>query len=98
MNFENLILGSLSALEMEVEGSVGPGLSAAAGGFDQLIISGKLTLNAGSKLNIANSNAFELDLAERVVLLSFTPGSVTGQFGTAASAFANGVALNLATG
>lgn len=98
MTFANLTLGNRSVLEMEVEGNAGPGLSAASGGFDQIIVTGQLILDATSSLDITNSNAFEPRLGETVRLLRFAPGSVTGQFGTVTSGFNNDVAFNIATG
>jgi len=98
MTFANLTLDKLSVTEMEIEGNAGAGASAAAGGFDQIVVTGKLALNDSSRLNILNSNTFELGLAQTVKLFAFAPGSVAGQFGTVTSQFGRSVAFNLATG
>ncbi len=98
MTFANLTLDKLSVTDMEIEGNTGAGASAAAGGFDQIVVTGKLALNDSSRLNILNSNTFELGLAQTVKLFAFAPGSVAGQFGTVTSQFGRSVAFNLATG
>lgn len=94
----NLTLDNLSVTEMEIEGNAGAGLPAASGGYDRITVTGALKLLAGSTLQIANSNTFELALGEKVKVLNFTPGAVSGQFGTVTSAFDRKVAFNLATG
>jgi autotransporter-associated beta strand protein len=98
MTFANLTLDKLSVTDMEIEGNAGAGASAAAGGFDQIVVTGKLALIDSSRLNILNSNTFELGLAQTVKLFAFAPGSVAGQFGTVTSQFGRSVAFNLATG
>lgn len=98
MTFANLTLDKLSVTDMEIEGNTGAGASAAAGGFDQIVVTGKLALIDSSRLNILNSNTFELGLAQTVKLFAFAPGSVAGQFGTVTSQFGRSVAFNLATG
>lgn len=98
MTIANLTLDNNSTTVMEVEGNVAPGLSAAQGGYDQITVTGKLTLRPGSVLQIANSNTFELNLGQKVKLFSFAPGSVSGQFGSVNNAFSRSVAFNLATG
>ena len=91
----DLTLDNNSFTQMEVEGNAGPGL---ANGYDRINITGGLNLQAGSTLQILNSNTFELRLGERVSLFNFAPGRVSGTFSTVTSAFDSNVAFNLATG
>lgn len=99
MAIANLVLDSNSTTVMEVEGNAGAGLSAAAGGYDQITVTGALTLRSGSVLQIANSNAYELGLGEKVKIFNFAPGSVSGSFGAVSKVgFDRNVAFNLATG
>ena len=98
MTIANLTLDNNSTSVMEIEGNAGAGLSAAAGGYDQITITGALALRAGSALQIANSNSYELGLGNKVKVFNFAPGAVSGQFGAVTSAFGQAVAYNLATG
>ena len=98
MAIANLTLDNNSVTEMEIEGNAGAGLSALAGGYDQMIVTGTLTLKGGSLLQIANSNAYELGLGDKVKIFNFAPGAVSGHFGSVTSAFGQSVAYNLATG
>lgn len=91
----DLTLDSNSIAVMEIEGNAGAGL---ATGHDLITLTGKLSLLAGSTLQIANSNTFELNLGEKVQIFSFAPGAVSGQFGKVTSAFSRSVAFNNATG
>nr|WP_315459270.1 autotransporter-associated beta strand repeat-containing protein [uncultured Sphingorhabdus sp.] len=95
MTFGNLQLDNNSITEMEIEGSAGAGLAA---GFDRINVSGTFNLVNGSVLQIANSNAFELALGEKIKIFNFQPGAVSGQFGSVSSQFGRAVAYNLATG
>ena len=94
----DLTLDNNSITEMEIEGNAGAGLPAASGGYDQITVTGALALRPGSTLQIANSNTYELGLGNKVKIISFAPGAVSGQFGSVTSAFSQGVAFNLATG
>ncbi|KHL26565.1 hypothetical protein PK98_09325 [Croceibacterium mercuriale] len=95
MGFADLTLGSRSTAFMEIEGPNGAGN---AGGHDLIIVSGKLTLQDGSTLALANSSGFEPALGQTVQIFDVAPGAVTGQFGTVTSAFGNRVGLNLSNG
>jgi fibronectin-binding autotransporter adhesin len=95
MTFGNLLLDNNSITEMEIEGSAGAGLAA---GFDRVNVTGTLKLVNGSVLQIANSNAFELALGEKIKIFNFQPGAVSGQFGSVSNQFSRAVAYNLATG
>lgn len=94
----NLTLGNLSTARMEIQGNAGAGLSAAAGGYDQVVVSGKLAIANGATLSIGNANTFELGLGQKVQLFKFAPGAVSGYFGAVTSQFEKAVAYNLATG
>ena len=98
ISMTNLTLGNLSTAQMEVQGNAGAGLSAVAGGYDQIVLSGKLAIASGSTLAITNANSFELGLGQKVQLFKFAPGAVSGYFGTVTSQFAKTVAYNIATG
>lgn len=91
----NLALNGNSNTVMEIEGNAGAGLS---GGYDQVIVTGRLSLGSGSVLHIANSNTYELGLGTKIKIFNFAPGAITGNFSSAYSAFDQAVALNLATG
>jgi len=96
ISFVNLTLGSLSTTTMEVEGTAGAGVT---NGYDQVQVSGLLTLGSGSALQITNSTAYELGLGDTIKIFSFSPGAVSGNFSTATqSGFANEVIYNIATG
>ncbi|RVU05661.1 hypothetical protein EOE18_06610 [Novosphingobium umbonatum] len=94
----NLALGNLSTALMEVQGNAGAGVSAALGGYDQIVVTGKMTIGSGSALAITNANTYELGLGQKIQLFKFTPGSVSGYFGTVTSQFGKSVAYNIATG
>ena len=97
LSFVNLTLGNLSVTELEVEGTAGAGVN--PNGHDQIQVSGTLTIASGSTVQIVNSTAYELGLADTIKVLSFAEGSVSGNFSTAQqSGFAREVVLNLATG
>jgi len=98
ISMTNLTLGNLSTAQMEIQGNAGAGLSAAAGGYDQIVISGKLAITSGSTLAITNANSYELGLGQKVQLFKFAPGAVSGYFGTVTSQFGKTVAYNIATG
>jgi len=98
ISMTNLTLGNLSTAQMEIQGNAGAGLSAAAGGYDQVVISGKFAIANGATLSITNANAYELGLGQTVQIFKFTPGAVSGYFGTVTSQFGNAVAYNIATG
>lgn len=98
MTIANLTLDNNSVSRMEIEGNVGAGLTAAQGGYDQITVTGALSLRGTSVLQIANSNTFELNLGEKVKVLNFAPGAVSGKFGSVTNAFSRSVAFNLATG
>lgn len=98
MTLANLTLDNNSVTVMEIEGNTAAGLPAAQGGYDQITVTGALSLRAGSVLQIANSNTFELNLGQKVKVFNFAPGAVTGQFGSVTNAFSRSVAFNLATG
>lgn len=98
MTIANLTLDSNSTTVMEVEGVAGAGLTALQGGYDQIRVTGNLTIRGNSVLQIANSNTFELNLGQKVKIFDFAPGSVSGQFGSVTNAFSRSVAFNLATG
>lgn len=91
MSVANLTLGDRSTTTMEIEG-------AATGSYDRINLTGTLALQAGSTLNIANSNTFEMNLGQTVKIFNVLANSVTGQFGTVTSNFARSVAYNVATG
>ena len=98
MTIANLTLDNNSVSRMEIEGNVGAGLTAAQGGYDQITVTGALSLRGTSVLQIANSNTFELNLGEKVKVFNFDPGAVSGKFGSVTNAFSRSVAFNLATG
>lgn len=98
LTMTSLTLGNLSTARMEIQGNAGAGLSAAAGGYDQVVVSGKLVIANGATLAIANASNFELGLGQKVQLFKFAPGAVSGHFGTVTSQFDKAVAYNVATG
>lgn len=98
MTIANLTLDNNSLSRMEIEGNVGAGLTAAQGGYDQITVTGALSLRGTSVLQIANSNTFELNLGEKVKVFNFAAGAVSGKFGSVTNAFSRSVAFNLATG
>jgi len=98
VTFTDLTLDTLSVTQMEIEGAAGAGLSAAQGGYDQIRVSGSLTIRPGSTLEIANSNDFEPALGQAIRIFDFAPGAVSGHFGTVTSAFDTAVAFNVSTG
>ncbi|NMN03174.1 MULTISPECIES: autotransporter-associated beta strand repeat-containing protein [unclassified Novosphingobium] len=98
IHFTNLALANHAVAVMDVEGAAGAGLSAADGGYDQVVVSGTLAIDQGASLQIANSTGFTLALGQKVTLFRFAPGAVSGHFGTVSSAMGKAVAFNLATG
>ena len=97
MSFVNLSLGNLSTTQLEIDGIAGAGVN--PNGHDQIQVSGSLTIDAGSAVQIVNSTAFEMILGQQIKVLSFADGAVSGNFSSAVrSGFANEVVLNLATG
>lgn len=97
LSFVNLTLGNLSVTELEVDGTAGAGVN--PNGHDQIQVSGSLAIATGASVQIVNSTSFELILGQTIKVLSFSEGSVSGNFSSAVqSGFANEVVLNLATG
>ena len=95
VNFDQLVLDGLSTTVMEIEGS---GVAGAADGFDQ-IVANSLAIQSGAKIDVANSNAFELAMGQTRQVFVVPTGKTTGFFAEATNTgFANEVALNLATG
>lgn len=98
ITFDDLTLDNLAVTQMEIEGNAGAGLSRLDGGYDRITVNSKLKIQSGSKLELLNSTDFELALGEKIQILKYAPGAVSGQFSTVTSQFARGLALNLATG
>ena len=94
ITFDQLVLGNLSTTNLEIEGA---GNAGAVDGFDQ-VIANNLTIETGAKLNIKNSNDFELALGQTRQVFDIPEGKITGFFGEVTNGFENDVALNLATG
>ncbi|MCW2363950.1 MULTISPECIES: autotransporter-associated beta strand repeat-containing protein [Sphingobium] len=99
MTFSDLTLANNSSTLMEVDGLAGAGV---AGGHDELIVRGKLTIQGSAAMVVGNSGGsddFVLPLGKGVRLFSFAPGSVSGQFGSVTSLDANeNLMFNLSNG
>jgi hypothetical protein len=94
----SITFDALSTAAMQIDGAAGAGV---AGGNDQIVIHGALTLKPGSTLAISKStpNAFDLALGQQIQLFRFTPGSVSGAFGTVtATGYTKGMIFNVETG
>ncbi len=97
LSFVNLTLADLSVTDLEIEGVAGAGVN--PNGHDQIQVSGSLAIETGASVQILNSTAFELDLAQQFKVLSFSEGAISGHFSSATqTGFAREVVLNLATG
>ena len=95
ITFTDLTLGSESIAVMETAGLAGPG---SAKGYDQIVVTGKLGIKAGSSLNLLKVDGFEFALGEKAKLFNFSEGNVAGNFGSVASNFTSNVIFNIATG
>ena len=95
LSFTDLTLDTGSTAIMEVAGLAGAGLPT---GFDQVVVSGKLALKAGSVLNLHQLLGFEFGLGEKAKLFNFADGAVSGYFGTVTSDMSRNVIFNIATG
>lgn len=98
LTFQNLSLGNNATAAMQVDGTAGAG---ATGGYDQIVVTGALTLSGTSALTIGKSvsNDFNLALGQAVKLFSFGAGKISGQFGSVSmTGYGNSGILNLATG
>jgi hypothetical protein len=98
ITFDNLSLGDNATAAMQVDGAAGAGV---AGGNDLIRVNGKLALSGNSTLAISKSvaNSFELGLGQGIQLFQFTPGNVSGHFGSVTlSDYTQGAIFNLATG
>ena len=96
LTFANLTFGASGNAQMQVDGVAGAGVT---GGYDQIVVSGTLSLQAGSLLNIQKTSTFEPALGQAVRLFAFTPGAVSGNFGSVTkTGFTNDLIFNIATG
>lgn len=88
----NMLSGSVANMEIISSGVAGTD-------FDQIQVSGDLTINDGTRLDIIKFGAAaELTMGETINIFNFAPGNVSGQFGSATSTYTNDVIYNLATG
>ena len=94
MTVGDLTLDTGSSTNMQVAGL---GLPGAVNGFDQVVLTGGLTLRPGSTLNL-QKDVFEFGLGQKVQLFSFAPGAVSGYFGSTTSNFTKSVIFNVPTG
>lgn len=92
----NLDIGSGTNVQMELQGFLGAGVN--PGGHDQIQVGGDLTISTGATLDILQLSGLELGRGQALKIFSFTPGRVSGHFGTATSELTNPVFLSLATG
>ncbi len=98
MTVTNLNFGNGSTAQMTIDGTAGPG---ATGGWSQFVIGNKLTLQPGSSLVISKSTVGtpELTLGQQAQLFAFTPGSVSGFFGSASTTnYTSSLLFNVPTG
>jgi autotransporter-associated beta strand protein len=99
MTFGDLTLDNNSSTLMEVDGAAGPGVT---GGYDQLVVSGKLAIQGNARLVVGNSSGsagYVIPLGRGIRLFSFAPGHVSGQFGSVSSADAGeNLTFNLSNG
>ncbi len=94
LTVDNLVLDTGSTTNMQAAGLGAPGTS---GGYDQVVINGAMTLKPGSTLNLQKVG-FEFGLAQKAQMFAFTPGAVSGNWGTVTSNFTNKVIYNVPTG
>ncbi|WP_404711769.1 autotransporter-associated beta strand repeat-containing protein [Sphingomonas sp. MMS24-J13] len=99
MTFTNLTYGNQGVAAMQIDGANGAGV---AGGNDLVIVSGTLTLQAGSTLAISKSsstNGYELPLGKGIQLFRYGLGRVNGAFGSVTkTGFTGNLAFNLSNG
>jgi fibronectin-binding autotransporter adhesin len=65
LTITNLTLGNLGTAQMEVQGNAGAGLSTALGGYDQIVVTGKMAIANGSTLAITNANSAIVQIRSR---------------------------------
>lgn len=92
----NLDIGTGTNVQMELQGFLGAGVN--PGGHDQIQVGGDLTISTGATLEIKQLSGLELGRGEALRIFSFTPGKVSGHFGTATSELTNPVFYSVATG
>ena len=98
LTFGNLTLANGSSSVMQIDGTAGPGVT---NGNDQVIVTGALSLQAGSTLTIQPylQPGVSLAMGSKVNLFSFAPGAVSGNFGTVTNGLpASNLIFNIATG
>ena len=96
LNFAgNLTVNALTNFDMELEGFAGAGVN--PGGHDQVQVGGDLVLNGGT-LTIKQLSGFELGRGQKLEILQFGDGRVSGQFDSATSELTNPVFYSLGTG
>jgi hypothetical protein len=87
------------ATSTATDGNAGAGV---AGGFDRIVVTGKLTLSGTSVLALDKSVAgdrYDLPLGTAIQIFQFKPGSLSGTFGSVtANDFAQNMAFNLSNG
>ncbi|WP_347303018.1 autotransporter-associated beta strand repeat-containing protein [Croceibacterium sp. TMG7-5b_MA50] len=99
MTFNDLSLGNNALVVIEIDGNAGAGV---AGGFDRVIVDGRLNLSGTSVLALDQSgagNSYELPVGTAIQVLQYAPGAVSGSFGSVTQAgFGQNLALNLSNG
>jgi fibronectin-binding autotransporter adhesin len=98
LEVQNLTLSDGSTSVMEVASPTGVKRLASID-FDQTVVTGKLTLEAGSKLELASyGNNVQIAKGETLNIFNVGVGKTSGFFGTASSNLTNQVFFNVATG
>lgn len=99
LTFADLSFGDNAVAAMQIDGNAGAGV---AGGYDRIVVTGKLALSGTSVLALDKSvpaNSYELPLGTAIQIFQFRPGSISGSFGSVTKAnFGQNLAFNLSNG
>jgi autotransporter-associated beta strand protein len=99
LTFDDLSLGNNALVAMQIDGNAGAGI---AGGFDRVIVQGKLALSGNAVLALDKSvpaNRYELPVGTAIQIFQFNPGAISGSFGSVTQAnFGQNLAVNLSNG